>query len=55
MGPMWTQEISPLTPESFTVEGEQREVNHTKKAHVNKEKEAKKEFWKGIYKSQKGL
>ena len=35
-------EISSLTPESFTVEGEQREVNHTKKVRVNKEKEAKK-------------
>ena len=41
-GPHVDREISSLTPESFTVQGEQREVNHTKKVRVNKQKEAKK-------------
>ena len=41
-GPHVDREISSLIPESFTVEGEQSEVSHTKKVRVNKQKEAKK-------------
>ena len=34
-GPHVDREISSLTSESFTVEAEQREVNHTKRVRVN--------------------
>ena len=46
-GPHMDREISSLTPGSFTVEGEQREANHTKKVRVNKQKEAKKKRYTG--------
>ena len=40
--PHVNREISSLIPESFTVEGEQSEVSHTKKVRVNKQQEKKR-------------